>query len=190
MAREVATFVRAVRDCKNRLRATPHRPNQNPVSDWRRAVLWHGGEHESQSVDKQCTVRGTLGGWATRKMLQMRDRATATFRCQTMPISRVNPTHEPPRTLSPCVAQNAQTCSHAPSVRQYLQSCPRCSAVRPAGGQRNRAKWCCFLMIQLSTVPEQCATPWRGNNKCQDNELKDWRYLVEVSTERLQCDDP
>ena len=37
MVREVATFVRAARDCGNRLLATPHRPNQNPVSDWSNA---------------------------------------------------------------------------------------------------------------------------------------------------------
>ena len=35
-----ATVVSAVRDCGYRLLATLHRPNQNPVSDWRRAVLW------------------------------------------------------------------------------------------------------------------------------------------------------
>ena len=30
---------------------------------------------------------------------------------------------------------------------------------------------------------------WRGNNKCQDNEVEDCPYLVAESTECLQCDD-
>ena len=32
-----------------------------------------GGEHESQSVDKHCKVRGTQGAQAERKMLRMRE---------------------------------------------------------------------------------------------------------------------
>ena len=60
-----------------------------------------GGEHESQIVDKQCRERGPLGGWATRKLLRMRERTTATFSCQAFFLtkrcrSRVYPTHEKP----------------------------------------------------------------------------------------------
>ena len=54
MAREVATFVRSVRDCKNKLLATPHRPErpgetQHLVSRCTRSCqitkLTHRGEH-------------------------------------------------------------------------------------------------------------------------------------------------
>ena len=73
-----------------------------------------GGEHERQGVDKQCRARGTLSGWATRKMLRMRSicSSQAMFR-KTMSISQVNPTHQKPSSFSPFVAtHNSAVVAH------------------------------------------------------------------------------
>ena len=144
-----------------------------------------GGEHESKCVDKQCGLCGTLGGWATRTMLRMRERTTATFRCQamfckTMSVSRVNPTHWRPSSFSPFVNIHTQICSDNPAVRQ-------CDQMEDTGtGPNVAAAWRC----NDPRFPSNVATAWRRNHKCQDNVLKDCLHHVAESTERLHCDDP
>ena len=81
MALEVATYVRAVRDCGAGTDCSLHHiaKTRLPYQTGGRLFSGTGREHESQSSDKQCEARGTLGWRATRKMLRMREETIATF---------------------------------------------------------------------------------------------------------------
>ena len=76
-----------------KLRATPHRPNQNPISDWRRAVHWHCWRAR-KPMRRRVRVRAGL-----RKSEKEQLPPSVVRQCfaKAMPISRVNPTHEKPR---------------------------------------------------------------------------------------------
>ena len=164
MAREVATFVRAVRDWVNRLRAKPHHPNQNPVSDWRRAVLWLWWKAREPKRRQTVHLEHWVGG--------QREKC---FKCEKEQL--------PPFVVKQCFAERCRPLEsiqpmRSPSRFRHLSPyphesvvMPRCAAVWPAEGQRDRTKSCCCLMIQQFTVSEQCASAWRGNNKCQDHEF-------------------
>ena len=78
---------------RSRTNCAPHHIAQTRIPYQSAAGLFFGtgGEHESLSVDEQCSVRGTLGGRATRKMLRKQDGTNSTFRCQAMFCMSIQP---------------------------------------------------------------------------------------------------
>ena len=142
MARKVATFVRAVRDGGNRMVATPNRPNQSPVSDWRRAVLLHWWR--ARKPKRRQTVRGTwnttLGGRATRKMLRTGERTNATCCCDFS--RRCGSLESIDRTRSRVRFRHL-----SPHPRKSVVM-PKCFTMWTDDGQRDMTKNCCCLTMQ------------------------------------------
>ena len=216
MAREVATFVRAVRDFGNRLHASPHRPNQTPVSDWKRAVLWHWWR--ARKPKRRQTERDTWNtGWegnaktasnASKNQLPpFVVKQCCSMRCRSLESIHLM--------RSPVCSRHLYPSPHKPVVMvQVFDSVIRWRTeghdqmlllVDDAIIHGFRATCNCLARDETrrslsasdkSDFHEVNNTPYcyilsgkERRNKCQNIELRDFPSVVAESTERLQCDD-
>ena len=144
-----------------------------------------GGEHESQIVDKQCRERGTLGGWATRKLLRMRERTTATFCCQAFFLTKR------------CRSLESIQPMRSPVRFRHLSPHPHRSVVMAQvfgsmTSWKTEGQDQMLLLLDDTTIHDfrAACNCLARKQQVSRQRLKDCPYLVAESTELLQCDDP